>query len=47
VVGGLALATVATLFVLPSVFAILTGKTVRSPSLDPEDPASALFEAAK
>ena len=40
VVGGLALATLATLFVLPSVFAILTTKKVRSPSLDPDDPAS-------
>ncbi|MDA1273244.1 MAG: efflux RND transporter permease subunit [Verrucomicrobia bacterium] len=43
VVGGLAFATLATLFVLPSVFAILTSKTVRSPSIDPDDPASAYF----
>lgn len=43
VVGGLAMATLATLFVLPSVFAILTSKKVRSPSLDPEDPASLYF----
>ncbi|MEO6246875.1 MAG: efflux RND transporter permease subunit, partial [Opitutaceae bacterium] len=43
VVGGLALATFATLFVLPSVFAILTSNKVRSPSLDPDDPASEYF----
>ena len=43
VVGGLALATVATLFVLPSVFAILSGQRVRSPSLDPDDPASVYY----
>jgi len=47
VVGGLALATLATLFVLPSVFAILASKKVRSPSLDPEDPASTFYTAAK
>ncbi|MEW6302469.1 MAG: efflux RND transporter permease subunit [Verrucomicrobiota bacterium] len=46
VVGGLALATVATLFVLPSVFAILSSNKVRSPSLDPEDPASTFYEKA-
>jgi multidrug efflux pump subunit AcrB len=46
VVGGLAMATLATLFVLPSVFAILTSKKVRSPSLDPEDPASVYYQAA-
>jgi len=40
VVGGLALATLATLFVLPSVFALLTTDDTRSPSLDPDDPAS-------
>jgi len=40
VVGGLALATLATLFVLPSFFAILTTRKVRSPSLDPHDSAS-------
>ena len=43
VVGGLALALGATLFVLPCVFAILAGKNVRSPSLDPDDPASAHY----
>ncbi len=40
VIGGLALATLATLFVLPSFFAILTSRHVRSPSLDPDDPMS-------
>jgi multidrug efflux pump subunit AcrB len=47
VVGGLAMATLATLFVLPSVFAILTSRKVRSPSLDPEDPTSEYFEAGR
>ena len=46
VVGGLALATLATLFILPSVFAIVASKRVRSPSLDPEDPASTFHEKA-
>ena len=36
----LALATFATLFVLPSFFAILTTRKVQSPSLDPHDPLS-------
>lgn len=40
VVGGLALATVATLFIVPSFFAILTTRKVRSVSLDPSDPLS-------
>jgi len=45
VVGGLAAATVATLFVLPSVFAIIQARSHRrSASLDPEDPRSASFE---
>jgi len=47
VVGGLAMATLATLFVLPSVFAILAGRKVNSPSLDPEDPASSFYTATK
>jgi multidrug efflux pump subunit AcrB len=46
VVGGLTLATLATLFVLPSAFVILASRKVRSPSLDPEDPASGFYEAA-
>ncbi len=44
VVGGLALATVATLFFLPAVFALLASKKANSASLDPEDEQSALFE---
>jgi multidrug efflux pump subunit AcrB len=41
VVGGLAAATVATLFVLPAVFAIVQGRAHRrSASLDPDDPSS-------
>jgi len=41
VIGGLAAATVATLLVLPSVFAVLQASTTRrSRSLDPDDPLS-------
>jgi multidrug efflux pump subunit AcrB len=41
VVGGLAAATVATLFILPSVFAIVQGRAHRrSASLDPDDEPS-------
>jgi len=41
VVGGLAAATIATLVVLPSMFAILRGRAgIRSVSLDPDDPQS-------
>jgi multidrug efflux pump subunit AcrB len=41
VVGGLAAATLATLFVLPAVFAIVRGRASRhSTSLDPDDPLS-------
>jgi multidrug efflux pump subunit AcrB len=47
VVGGLVLATLATLFLLPGVFAILAGGKVRSPSLDPEDPASSFYAGTK
>ncbi len=44
VIGGLAAATLATLLVLPSVFAIvLKGQHTRSASLDPEDPSSPSF----
>jgi len=46
VVGGLAVATLATLLVLPSVFAIIQGRAHRrSASLDPDDPESAQFKA--
>ena len=44
VVGGLALATIATLFILPAVFAMLASKKATSASLDPDDEESALFE---
>jgi multidrug efflux pump subunit AcrB len=37
VIGGLALGTVATLFLLPAAFALLARKTARSSSLDPDD----------
>ncbi len=41
VVGGLAAATIATLLVLPSIFAILRGRaSTQSVSLDPDDPLS-------
>jgi multidrug efflux pump subunit AcrB len=40
VVGGLVFATLATIFVLPAVFALLTTKKVTSASLDPTDPES-------
>jgi RND family efflux transporter MFP subunit len=44
VIGGLAAATLATLLVLPSVFALLQGKTgTASVSLDPGDPESRFF----
>jgi multidrug efflux pump subunit AcrB len=44
VIGGLAAATMATLVVLPTVFAIVQGSTgLRSASLDPFDPESAHF----
>jgi multidrug efflux pump subunit AcrB len=44
VVGGLAVATLATLLVLPPVFAIIQGRTHRrSASLDPDDPGSSAF----
>jgi multidrug efflux pump subunit AcrB len=41
VIGGLAAATIATLVILPSVFALLqSSSSRRSASLDPDDPAS-------
>lgn len=40
VVGGLVLATGATLLILPPVFAVLAPRVARSASLDPEDPES-------
>lgn len=48
VIGGLAAATLTTLFILPSVFAVvMTGKHTRSASLDPDDEQSPQFTAAK
>jgi multidrug efflux pump subunit AcrB len=45
VIGGLAVATFATLFVLPSVFAVVQGRSsTRSTSLDPDDPESPNFD---
>jgi multidrug efflux pump subunit AcrB len=44
VVGGLALATIATLFVLPAFFALVRRRaSTRSGSLDPDDPLSGHF----
>jgi multidrug efflux pump subunit AcrB len=46
VIGGLVAATLATLFVIPSVFALVMGRASRgSPSLDPDDPKSAHFRS--
>ena len=45
VIGGLVAATIATLFILPAVFAIVQRRTSRqSGSLDPDDPNSAKFD---
>ncbi len=44
VIGGLIFATMATLFVLPAVFALLSSKIVRSSSLDPTDSDSPYAE---
>ncbi len=44
VIGGLAAATVATLFILPSVFALVQSRSHRRPaSLDPNDPDSSHY----
>jgi multidrug efflux pump subunit AcrB len=46
VIGGLLVATFATLTILPSIYAILQGSaSVASPSLNPLDPASRYYEA--
>ena len=46
VIGGLLAGTLATLFILPAVFAVLQGKANReSVSLDPEDPESPYYES--
>jgi multidrug efflux pump subunit AcrB len=45
VIGGMVLATFATLLVLPAVFTLLLGRAGnRSPSLDPDDPASVHYD---
>ncbi len=45
VIGGLALATLATLFILPAVFAVVQARGgIQSASLDPDDPESTYFE---
>jgi multidrug efflux pump subunit AcrB len=47
VIGGLIAATIATLVVLPSVFAVVQGRSsARSASLDPDDPESKHFSMA-
>jgi multidrug efflux pump subunit AcrB len=45
VIGGLVMSTFATLLILPSMFAIVIGRSVaRSPSIDPDDPGSTYFD---
>lgn len=44
VVGGLVLATAATLLVLPAIFALLASRKATSASLDPDDESGALYE---
>ena len=45
VIGGMVCATFATLLVLPAVFTLLLGRASnRSPSLDPDDPASSHYD---
>src|SRR6266567_3810671 len=45
VIGGLIVATVATLTVLPAVYAIMQGRTAaRTASLDPQDPSSRYYD---
>jgi multidrug efflux pump subunit AcrB len=47
VIGGLLFATMATLLILPLVFSLIQQRAgVRSPSLDPDDPASAFARNA-
>lgn len=48
VVGGLAASTLATLLVLPAVFAVAQrGSGVGSASLDPDDPTSGRFDDSR
>jgi hypothetical protein len=45
VIGGLVVSTFATLFIVPSVFALLMGRSKpRSASLHPDDPDSARYD---
>ena len=45
VIGGLFFATLATLIVLPAVYSLLQQRvTTASPTLDPDDPSSTLYE---
>jgi multidrug efflux pump subunit AcrB len=47
VIGGLVASTFVTLFIVPSVFALLMGRRVAtSPSLHPDDPASSHYDPA-
>jgi multidrug efflux pump subunit AcrB len=47
VIGGLAAATISTLFILPSLYAILQARSTNvSPSLNPYDPESKYYEKA-
>ncbi|MCU1238744.1 MAG: acriflavin resistance protein, partial [Candidatus Solibacter sp.] len=47
VIGGLLAATISTLFVLPSIYAILQGRArAASPSLDPDDASSRYYDHA-
>jgi Cu/Ag efflux pump CusA len=47
VIGGLVAATLATLFILPSVFALVARRDqFKTASLDPEDPESSHYEPA-
>jgi multidrug efflux pump subunit AcrB len=48
VIGGLAVATFGTLFILPSVFAVIQGRSsTRSVSLDPDDAESGYFDHSR
>ncbi|MFO0846872.1 MAG: efflux RND transporter permease subunit, partial [Gemmataceae bacterium] len=47
VIGGLGVATFATLFLLPSIFLVVQGgASTASASLDPDDPESELYDPA-
>ncbi len=47
VIGGLTCATVATLLILPAVYALLAGKSAASSSLDPDDPDSRFYSGTE